>query len=76
MDVQVGHLRSRTKQHSLRRPCLKFMARKRTRSENDGRTTVEESSVYGSGTPIWNKYYQQVRKRVKFPRYYKKALNW
>jgi hypothetical protein len=52
------------------------MARKRTRSENDGRTTVEESSVYGSGTPIWNKYYQQVRKRVKFPRYYKKALNW
>lgn len=51
------------------------MARKKNEATED-RERVDESSVYESTTPIWSKYYQQMRKRVKFPRYYKKALNW
>lgn len=31
---------------------------------------------YDLTTPLWSKYYQEVRKRIRFPRYYKKALNW
>ncbi|HRH37975.1 MAG TPA: hypothetical protein PK760_06505 [Flavobacteriales bacterium] len=44
--------------------------------ESEERDRVDESTVYESNTPIWSKYYREVRKRVKFPRYYKKALNW
>lgn len=36
----------------------------------------EERSVYEMRTPLWTKYYNEVRKRVRFPRYYKKAVNW
>ena len=31
---------------------------------------------YDLATPLWAKYYEAMRKRVRFPRYYKKALNW
>lgn len=31
---------------------------------------------YDLSTPIWTRYYEAMRKRVRFPRYYKKALNW
>jgi hypothetical protein len=27
-------------------------------------------------TPLWNAYYQRVRRSIRFPRYYRKALNW
>lgn len=44
------------------------------------RTTTKqrgtEPKVYDLETPIWSKYYQKVRKTIRFPRYYKKALNW
>ena len=33
-------------------------------------------SIYDLSTPLVDKYYREVRKRVRFPRYYKKALNW
>lgn len=33
-------------------------------------------SVYDFATPRWSEYYKQVRKSIRFPRYYKKALNW
>jgi hypothetical protein len=33
-------------------------------------------SLYDLSTPILDRYYRAMRKRVKFPRYYKKALNW
>jgi hypothetical protein len=36
----------------------------------------QEPKVYDLNTPIWNRYYQRVRKTIRFPRYYKKALNW
>lgn len=35
-----------------------------------------ESSVYEPTTPLFSKYYRKVRGRIRFPRYYKKALNW
>jgi hypothetical protein len=27
-------------------------------------------------TPLWHKYYVRVRKTARFPRYYKRDLNW
>lgn len=26
-------------------------------------------------TPLWRAYYEQVRRSIRFPRYYKKSLN-
>lgn len=33
-------------------------------------------SVYDLSTPLLDRYYRQMRKHIRFPRYYKKALNW
>jgi hypothetical protein len=33
-------------------------------------------AIYDLSTPLWSKYYHKVRKRIRFPRYYKRALNW
>ncbi|MBK6831340.1 MAG: hypothetical protein IPG92_11645 [Flavobacteriales bacterium] len=52
------------------------MARKKKQDETEEGKRVEEGTVYDTRTPIWSKYYQEMRKRVKFPRYYKKSLNW
>ncbi|MCB0770141.1 MAG: hypothetical protein KDC00_07025 [Flavobacteriales bacterium] len=35
-----------------------------------------DRAVYDLSTPLWSKYYHKVRKRIRFPRYYKRALNW
>ncbi len=56
--------------------CLQGMPRKKKQEEREVRERSDGSSVYDIGTPIWDKYYHEVRKHVKFPRYYKKALNW
>lgn len=37
---------------------------------------VPEGTAYDLRTPLWSKYYAAMRKRVRFPRYYKKAVNW
>lgn len=37
---------------------------------------VVEKDVYDLSTPLWHKYYEQVRKSIRFPRYYKHELNW
>jgi hypothetical protein len=31
---------------------------------------------YDLDTPLWKKYYEITRKTIRFPRYYKKDLNW
>lgn len=36
----------------------------------------KEGGIYDLTTPRWSRYYQAMRKRVRFPRYYKKKLNW
>lgn len=35
-----------------------------------------EKVIYDLSTPLWSKYYQQVRKSIRFPRYYKRSVNW
>ncbi|MCB9169876.1 MAG: hypothetical protein H6594_05915 [Flavobacteriales bacterium] len=35
-----------------------------------------ERTLYDLRTPLWDKYYREVRRSVRFPRYYKKVLNW
>ena len=45
------------------------------RTKEGGKATPE-ASVYEMATPRWNAYYRALRKRIRFPRYYKRALNW
>ncbi|MEO8068732.1 MAG: hypothetical protein ABI599_13640 [Flavobacteriales bacterium] len=33
-------------------------------------------NTYDLRTPLWELYYRRVRATVRFPRYYKKAVNW
>ena len=60
---------------------------KQTRSQQEGGGTdapvrtadkaVEVARmVYDRATPLWSKYYKKVRKSIRFPRYYKRAVNW
>ncbi len=35
-----------------------------------------KASAYDLATPLWSRYYKAMRKRIRFPRYYKRALNW
>jgi hypothetical protein len=35
-----------------------------------------EQLVYEKDMPLWRRYYQRVRKTIRFPRYYKETLNW
>jgi|GEM_PF-678640 hypothetical protein len=37
---------------------------------------AEEKTSYDLSTPLWSTYYQQVRRSIRFPRYYKRSLNW
>lgn len=34
------------------------------------------SDPYDLETPRWQQFYKRVRKTIRFPRYYKKDLNW
>lgn len=45
-----------------------------TKIRKSGKSVIR--SIYDLSTPLVDKYYREVRKRVRFPRYYKKALNW
>ncbi len=40
------------------------------------RAAEQDDTVYSMCSPLWSKYYTEVRKRIRFPRYYKKAVNW
>ncbi|HPF90557.1 MAG: hypothetical protein H6592_09105 [Flavobacteriales bacterium] len=42
--------------------------------EDRGREVQRD--LYDLSTPLWHKYYEQVRKSIRFPRYYKHELNW
>lgn len=48
--------------------------RMNTKIRKSGKSVIR--SIYDLSTPLVDKYYREVRKRVRFPRYYKKALNW
>ncbi len=63
------------RQHFADSACLVGMERKKTSSGKKETPEVIQRD-YDLETPLWSKYYQQVRKSIRFPRYYKKALNW
>lgn len=42
---------------------------------NENRKSLVRS-LYDLSTPLLDKYYREMRKKVRFPRYYKRALNW
>jgi hypothetical protein len=52
------------------------MSTKRSKPAQRERKAPVNGSTPESDTPLWHKYYQAMRKRVRFPRYYKHALNW
>jgi hypothetical protein len=37
---------------------------------------VGQNKLYDLSTPLWDAYHKQLRKTVRFPRYYKEAVNW
>lgn len=39
-------------------------------------TRTETQEVYDVSTPLLDQFIREARKRLRFPRYYKKALNW
>ena len=45
-----------------------------TNEQTQGKSVIR--SIYDLSTPMVDKYYREMRKRIRFPRYYKKALNW
>jgi len=49
---------------------------KRKQAKSEEKEGAVEKGSYDLTTPLWSKYYQQVRKSIRFPRYYKRALNW
>jgi hypothetical protein len=46
------------------------------RTEQKKSDKPETERLYDLRTPVLDRFYRAARKRVKFPRYYKKALNW
>lgn len=52
------------------------MERKKTPGTKDDRVERLEQSVYDMDFPLWRRYYDRVRRTVRFPRYYKKEWNW
>ncbi|MCB0763545.1 MAG: hypothetical protein R2815_09165 [Flavobacteriales bacterium] len=53
------------------------MEGKRNKKQKDRDVKEERTErVYDLSTPLWSRYYHKVRSSIRFPRYYKKALNW
>lgn len=62
-------------QHFAGVGCLLIMARKKDFPKQEVPSETLSASVYESNTPIWHRYYMAVRKRIKFPRYYKRVMD-
>jgi hypothetical protein len=64
-------------QQSRRFDCLGGMARmKENKKKLEVPSETLSASVYEQPTPMWSRYYHAMRKRIRFPRYYKRAVNW
>ncbi len=52
----------------------------RQRRQGEERTLVGRwdalEPFYELATPRWSAYYHKVRRTIRFPRYYKRVLNW
>jgi hypothetical protein len=44
--------------------------------KTEKQTPTSGSGVYDLSTPLIDKYLRQMRRHIRFPRYYKRALNW
>ena len=53
----------------------KQRVRRRLKSKRD-QGVVEKNELYDLSTPLWDRYQRQVRRSIKFPRYYRKQDNW
>jgi hypothetical protein len=42
----------------------------------EARSKGSKEDLYDLSTPLWHKYYEAVRRSIRFPRYYKHDLNW
>ncbi|MFZ1687821.1 MAG: hypothetical protein WAU70_10390 [Flavobacteriales bacterium] len=49
---------------------------KRTSAKRKEAAEGSTGLIYDLRTPLWEEYYRRVRATVRFPRYYKKAINW
>lgn len=77
MEVYASRQMDRTGQHSWVLDCQFSMGKRTKEIREKGTATVPvEDDVYTQEMPKWRRYYLKVRKNIRFPRYYKKALNW
>lgn len=51
------------------------MARKKETPQKEARVDALSASVYERQSPVWERYVQELRKRIRFPRYYKRTAN-
>ncbi len=52
------------------------MARKKEEPrKKEAARQVDADQAYDLTTPLWNRYYEAVRKRVRFPRYFKRTAS-
>lgn len=75
MESSGKGLVARERQQNTMTACLNDMARKEI-EQGKKAANEKEGGIYDLTTPRWSRYYQAMRKRVRFPRYYKKKLNW
>jgi len=59
--------------HPKKRPCS---MENRKNKRPTVRAADKDRGLYDLATPLWSKYYQRIRKSIRFPRYYNKAVNW
>jgi hypothetical protein len=45
-------------------------------SKQAKRSRKDEATEYDLRTPLLDKYLREMRKHIRFPRYYKRSLNW
>lgn len=49
------------------------MARNKETPRKEVRVDSLSASVYESRSPVWERYVRELRKRIRFPRYYKRT---
>lgn len=61
----------------MKRKRVEFKnATAQVRRVREEREVKAERDIYDLATPLWQKYYEAVRKSIRFPRYYKQEVNW
>jgi len=53
-----------------------IMAPKKEHLLREAPDALAKDNLYDLATPLWTRYYRASRERIRFPRYYKRELNW